>query len=37
MFELRKLRKLQEKEQHDKQYMPPVDSIKKLQVDPYTL
>lgn len=37
LFQLRMLRKQQEMEQHDKQYMPPVEHIKKLQVDPYTL
>lgn len=37
MFQIRQLRKQQEDEQHDKQYMPPVDQIKKLEVDPYTL
>ncbi len=37
MFQIRQLRKKQEQEQHDKQYMPPVDHIKKLEVDPYTL
>lgn len=37
MFQLKQLRKLQDKEQHDKQYMPPVDHIKQYEVDPYTL
>ena len=37
MFQLKQLRKQQEIEQHDKQYMPPVDHIKKFEVDPYTL
>ena len=37
MFQLRQLRIAQAKEQHDKDYIPPVDEIKKLQVDPYTL
>ena len=37
MFQIRQLRKQQDDEQNDKQYMPPVDHIKKLEVDPYTL
>lgn len=37
MFQMRQLRKLQEKEQHRAQYMPPVDQIKKFEVDPYSL
>ena len=37
MFQIRQLRKKQEEEQHAKQYMPPVDHIKKMEVDPYTL
>ena len=37
MFQIRQLRHQQEREQHDKQYMPPVDQIKKRQVDPYTI
>jgi len=37
MFQIRQLRKIQDKEQHDKQFMPPVDQIKKMEVDPYTL
>jgi len=37
MFQLKQLRSLQEKEQHDKEYMPPVDHIKQFEVDPYTI
>ena len=37
LFQMRQLRRQQEQEQHDKQYMPPVEQIKNLEVDPYTL
>ena len=37
MFQIRQLRKQQEQEEHLYKYMPPVEHIKKLEVDPYTL
>ena len=37
IFQIRRLRKQQEAEQNAKQYMPPVDHIKRFAVDPYTL
>ena len=37
IFQIRQLRMQQEREQHKRQYMPPVDEIRKLNVDPFTI
>ena len=37
LFQLKQLRRKQEREHKSKQYMPPVEAIKRYEVDPFTL